>query len=233
MKKNSAELIGTFALVFFGCATILFMKSEVGLLGVSFAFGLTVTAMAYGIGPISGAHLNPAVSLGAYIAGRMPLNELVGYVIAQVIGGILAATVLYFIASQQVGFSADNGFASTTIGVAGVAGALIFELIATFLFVTVILGVTQKGAPDTLAGLVIGLTLVVIHLAGITISGSSVNPARSIATALFAGGEALSQIWLYVLAPLAGGTLAGILHRNGVTSSQQNSFQQKEASAIS
>ena len=217
MKENLAELIGTFALVFFGCATILFMIDEVGLLGVSFAFGLTVTAMAYGIGPISGAHLNPAVSLGAYLAGRIPASDLIGYVIAQIAGGILAAAVLYFIASQDPTFSPAEGFASTTAGAVGITGALIFEFIATFLFLTVILGVTQKGGDNAFAGVAIGLTLVVIHLAGITVSGSSVNPARSIATAVFAGGEPLAQIWLYIVAPLAGGALAGVLHKNRAT----------------
>ncbi len=212
MKKQVAEVIGTFALVFFGCSTILFMApamGDAGMIAISFAFGLTVVAVAYGLGAISGAHLNPAVSLGAMMAGRMSAGEMLGYWVAQVIGGVLAALVL-------LAMSGDPGNASTTIGSNGTLAALIFEFVATFLFVTVILGATQDGHSTTVAGLAIGLTLVVIHLAGITVSGASVNPARSIATNIFDVGAA-SQLWLYVVAPLAGGALAGILHKNGTT----------------
>jgi aquaporin Z len=182
-KKLIAEAIGTFTLVFLGCATALFIAADQGesarLVAISLAFGLTVVAMAYGIGPISGAHLNPAVSLGAMLAGRMPAGEMIGYWVAQVIGGLAAAGVL-------MAMGADPGAASTTIGKLGMQGALIFEVVATFLFVTVILGATQaKGGAGNVAGLVIGLTLVLIHLAGIQVSGSSVNPARSIATNVF------------------------------------------------
>lgn len=214
MKKQIAEVIGTFTLVFLGCATALFMTPEMGeaarLVAISLAFGLTVVAMAYGIGPISGAHLNPAVSLGAMMAGRMTTAEMIGYWIAQVIGGLLAAVVLKLM-------SADPGMASTTIGAHGTTAALIFEFVATFLFVTVILGATQQGHSTEVAGLAIGLTLVLIHLAGISVSGSSVNPARSIATNVF-NADAMKQLWLYILAPLAGGALAGVLHKAGVTS---------------
>jgi len=210
MKKNLAELIGTFTLVFMGCSAILFMKPEIGLLGVSFAFGLAVVAMAYGIGPISGAHLNPAVSLGVFMAGKMSMPDMLGYWASQVIGGLLAAVVL-------VAMAADPGAASTTVGSQGVIGALIFEAVATFLFVTVILGATQDGHATPVAGLAIGLTLVMIHLAGITVSGSSVNPARSIATNIF-DATAMSQLWLYIVAPLVGGAVAGVLHKSGLTS---------------
>ncbi|MFN0114982.1 MAG: aquaporin [Paracoccaceae bacterium] len=213
MKKLIAEGIGTFTLVFLGCATALFMAPEQGeaarLVAISLAFGLTVVAMAYGIGPISGAHLNPAVSLGAMLAGRMPASEMIGYWIAQVAGGLIAAIVLMIM-------GAEPGKASTMIGSHGTFAALIFEFVATFLFVTVILGATQTNGAGPLAGLVIGLTLVLIHLAGIQVSGASVNPARSVATNLF-NGAAAAQLWLYIVAPLAGGALAGVLHASGVT----------------
>lgn len=214
MKKQIAEVIGTFALVFFGCGTALFMApalGDAGMIAISFAFGLAVVAMAYGIGPISGAHLNPAVSLGAMMAGRMSSGEMIGYWIAQVIGGLGAAIVLYFL------MGAPAGGASTTIGEPGMLAALVFEIVATFLFVTVILGATQDGHSTGAAGLAIGLTLVMIHLAGITVSGASVNPARSIATNVF-NAEVIGDLWLYIVAPLVGGGLAGMLHKAGVTS---------------
>ena len=213
MKKSIAEVIGTFGLVFFGCGTILFMMGDVDLLGVSFAFGLAVVAMAYGIGPISGAHLNPAVSLGVMLSGRMGTGEMFQYWIAQIIGGLIAAVVL-------MAMGADVGTASTTVGESGMLAAVIFELVATFLFVTVILGATQKGAPASMAGLVIGLTLVLIHLAGIKVSGASVNPARSIATNIF-NPEVISDLWIYIVAPLIGGALAGIAHKAGITSADE------------
>lgn len=214
-KKLIAEAIGTFTLVFLGCATALFIASGQGeaarLVAISMAFGLTVVAMAYGIGPISGAHLNPAVSLGAMMAGRMSVGDMLGYWGAQVVGGLVAALVL-------MAMGAAPGAASTTIGAMGTTAALIFEFVATFLFVTVILGATQSnGGAGNVAGLVIGLTLVLIHLAGIQVSGASVNPARSIATNVF-DATAMGQLWLYIAAPLAGGALAGILHKSGVTS---------------
>ncbi len=212
-KKLIAEAIGTFTLVFLGCATALFIDPAQGesarLVAISLAFGLTVVAMAYGIGPISGAHLNPAVSLGAMLAGRMSSGDMIGYWVAQVVGGLAAAIVL-------MAMGADPGAASTTIGKLGTTGALIFEAVATFLFVTVILGATQEKGAGALAGLVIGLTLVLIHLAGIQVSGASVNPARSIATNVF-DGAAMAQLWLYIAAPLAGGAVAGLLHAAGIT----------------
>ncbi len=214
-KKLIAEAIGTFTLVFLGCATALFMAAGQGeaarLVAISMAFGLTVVAMAYGIGPISGAHLNPAVSLGAFLAGRISMSDMIGYWIAQIVGGLIAALVL-------MAMGAAPGAASTTVGIMGTTGALIFEFVATFLFVTVILGATQtNGGAGNVAGLVIGLTLVLIHLAGIQVSGASVNPARSIATNVF-DAAALSQLWIYIVAPLAGGAVAGLLHKAGVTS---------------
>ena len=208
MKKAIAEVIGTFALVFFGCGTVMFMVNDVGLIGVSFAFGLAVVAMAYGIGPISGAHLNPAVSLGAMVAGRMASGEMITYWIAQFVGGLLAVLVLKFLMG--------GSGAVTAPGAGGVGPALIYEFVATFLFVTVILGSTQDGAPTSMAGLAIGLTLVMIHLAGINVSGASVNPARSLATNIFDPSQ-ITNLWIYFVGPLAGGALAGILHKAGIT----------------
>ncbi|MGE4610940.1 MAG: aquaporin [Paracoccaceae bacterium] len=213
MKKSIAEVIGTFGLVFFGCGTILFMVGDVGLIGVSFAFGLAVVAMAYGLGPISGAHLNPAVSLGVMMSGRMSTGEMLQYWAAQVVGGLIAAVVL-------MAMGADVGAASTTVGESGMLAAVIFELVATFMFVTVILGATQKGAPSSMAGLAIGLTLVLIHLAGIKVSGASVNPARSIATNIF-NPDLIADLWIYIVAPLVGGAIAGIAHKAGITSADE------------
>jgi aquaporin Z len=216
VNKYVCEFIGTFALVFFGCATILFMRSEVGLLGVALAFGLSVVAMAYSIGPISGAHLNPAVSLGFLVSGRLGAGDFVGYVIAQCFGAIAAAGVLYVIALGKVaGFDvAANGFAQNGWSAYSVVSAFLFELVATFLFVTVILNATSQGGAGPVAGLAIGLTLVAIHLAGIVVSGASVNPARSLGPALFAGGAAMAQLWLYIIAPCLGAAAAGLLSRN-------------------
>ena len=221
MKKYIAEMIGTFTLVFMGCGTVIFMVGEVGLLGVAFAFGLSVVAMAYSIGHISGAHLNPAVSMGALVAGRMSVQEFIGYAVSQIIGGIVAAAALYVIASGKSGGydTAVSGFAANGWSGYSMMSAFLFEVIATAIFLVVILGVTQDGTDTTrLAGLVIGLTLVLIHLAGITVSGSSVNPARSIGPALFAGGTAMSQLWLYIVAPMIGGAIGGFLHKSGITS---------------
>lgn len=216
MNKYLCEAIGTFALVFFGCATVLFMRAEVGLLGVSFAFGLSVVAMAYSIGPVSGAHLNPAVSLGVFLSGRMKSADLIGYIVAQCLGAIIASAVLYVIAQGKAGGydAAANGFAANGWSTYSVTSAFLFELLATFLFVTVILNATSPAGAGPLAGLVIGLTLVAIHLAGIAVSGASVNPARSLGPALLMGGAALSQLWLYIVAPCLGAAAAGFLARS-------------------
>lgn len=211
-KKLIAEVIGTFILVFFGTCAIVYMGTDIGKLGIGMAFGLGVVAAAYGIGPISGAHLNPAVSIGMVTAGRMSVGDFIGYVVAQVIGAILAIIVIKIMGTP------DGGLGATTVGATGTTAAFIFEAVATFLFVTVILGATaSNGGAGALAGLAIGLTLVVIHLAGINVSGSSVNPARSLAPAIFLGGDALAQMWLYIIAPLAGGAVAGVLHAAGIT----------------
>ncbi|TPM24211.1 MIP family channel protein [Mesorhizobium sp. B2-3-5] len=227
MNKYVCEFVGTFALVFFGCAAVLFMRSEVGLLGVAMAFGLSVVAMAYSIGPVSGAHLNPAVSLGFFVAGRMKSNDLIGYILAQCAGAIVASAVLYVIAQGKVGgFDvAANGFAQNGWSTYSATSAFLFEAVATFLFLLVILRATAEGGAGPLAGLAIGLTLVMIHLAGIAVSGSSVNPARSLGPALFAGGAALSQLWLYIVAPCLGAAAAGLVSRAGVIGAGQAAAQ--------
>ncbi|MGE6697631.1 aquaporin Z [Hyphomonas sp. NPDC076900] len=219
MKTLIAELIGTFALVLFGCGSAVLAGGEVGQLGIAFAFGLAIVAMAYGIGPISGCHVNPAVSFGAFIAGRMTLNSMLQYWLAQFIGAILGAAVLYLIASGKAGYDlasnglGQNGWGPGYLGEYSLVAALVFEVVATFLFLVVILGSTQISAPGMVAGLAIGLTLAVIHIVGIQVTGVSVNPARSLGPAVFVGGTAISQLWLFFVAPLIGAALAGLLFR--------------------
>lgn len=220
MKKYISEFIGTFTLVLFGCGTAVVAGNQVGVLGIAFAFGFALIAMAYGIGPISGCHINPAVSLGVFGAGRMEAKDLIGYIISQFLGGIVAAYVLMVLVKGQLGGYdlaasglGQNGWGMGYLGEYGFRAAVIFELVATFLFVVVILGSTQEGAPTQLAGLAIGITLVVIHIFGIQITGVSVNPARSFGPALFVGGKALSQVWLFLIFPSLAGILAGLLFR--------------------
>ena len=222
MKTLIAELIGTFALVLFGCGSAVLAGGEVGQLGIAFAFGLAIVAMAYGIGPISGCHVNPAVSFGAFIAGRMSAGTMFQYWIAQFIGAVLGAAVLYFIASGKAGYDlaanglGQNGWGPGYLGEYSLVAALVFEVVATFLFLVVILGSTQKSAPGMVAGLAIGLTLAVIHIVGIQVTGVSVNPARSFGPAVIVGGEAISQLWLFFVAPLIGAALAGLLFKQKV-----------------
>lgn len=225
-KKATAEFLGTLFLVFFGVgAAVLGTGDGVtgdGLHGIAMAFGFSIVAAAYGLGAMSGAHLNPAVSLGVLLSGRMTVSEFVGYVGAQVAGGIVGATVIWLIASGHPGFDAaagmgQNGFGPGYGGEFGLGAALTFEVVATFIFVTVILGATRGDAPAGFAGLAIGFTLAAIHLVGIRVTGVSVNPARSIGPALFVGGTALSQLWVFIIAPLAGGALAGLAHGMGLT----------------
>jgi aquaporin Z len=222
-KSFIAEVIGTAILVLFGCGSAVLMGAEIGMTGISLAFGLAIVAAAYGIGPISGAHLNPAVSLGAFLAGRLSGASLVSYVAAQLVGAVIGAGVLYLIASGKTGYDiavnglGQNGFGAGYLGEYSLTSALVFEAVMTFLFVTVILGVTQDGSPTELAGLAIGLTLAAIHLVGITVTGVSVNSARSFGPALFVGGQAMADLWVFILAPLAGGALAGVVHRAGIT----------------
>lgn len=223
MKSYIAEVFGTFCLVFIGCASVVIggfgdLVPTGGVVGIGLAFGIAVIAMAYSIGPVSGAHLNPAVTLGVFLAGRLPAKDVVPYMVAQVAGAIIAALLLWLIASGSVGGAPANLAATGWDPVNGysTAAAFIIEAVATFVFVTVILGVTSERHATPLAGLAIGLTLVAIHLCFVTSTGSSVNPARSIGPALFSGSTAISQLWLYILAPLAGGALAGILNKAGM-----------------
>lgn len=222
-NKVLAEFIGTFWLVLGGCGTAIFAGGSVGFLGVAIAFGLTVVAMAYGLGHVSGAHLNPAVSVGVFVNGRMSGKDLAGYVIAQILGGFVAAAVLYFVASQsgvEIGKFAANGYGEALAGAAGyhqvsAAGAFVVEALLTFVFLMVILGATDKRAPKCIGGLAIGLTLTLIHLISIPLTNTSVNPARSISQAIFAqdGGLALSQLWLFIVAPIVGAILAGLCYK--------------------
>jgi aquaporin Z len=220
MKKYLAEMIGTFILVLFGCGTAVVAGDKVGVVGIAFAFGFALIGAAYGIGPISGCHINPAVSLGVWTAGRMKTGEMIGYWIGQFAGAILAAGVLSVIV-HGVGTGYDvstsglgqNGWGLGYQGEYNTTSALLFEFIATLIFVIVILGSTQKAAPAGFAGLGIGITLVVIHIFGIRITGVSVNPARSLGPALFVGGKALSQVWLFLLLPSIAGLVAGLLFR--------------------
>jgi aquaporin Z len=222
-RKFTAELLGTAILVLFGCGAAVIAGPAIGFGGIALAFGLSIVAAAYGLGAISGAHLNPAVSLGMVAAGRMPLGEAVQYVIAQIIGAILGAGILLMIASGKPEYAlsanglGQNGYGPGYLGEYSLLSALVFETVMTFVFVTVILGATGKGSASGFAGLAIGLTLAAIHLVGIDVTGVSVNPARSIGPALFVGGTALSQLWVFILAPLAGGLVAGVVHKAGLT----------------
>ena len=223
MQKPLAEFIGTFTLVLFGCGAAVIAGEQIGVLGISFAFGLALIAMAYGIGPVSGCHINPAVSFGALVAGRMSLGECIQYVIAQCLGAIAGAAVLYFIVSGKLAGHdiakaglGQNGWGQGYLGEYGLVSAFVFEIVATFLFLVTILGVTVRGATAAVAGLAIGLALVVIHIVGIQVTGVSVNPARSLGPALFAGAGALSQLWLFIVAPLIGAGLAGLLFQTGM-----------------
>jgi aquaporin Z len=225
MKKLIAEIIGTATLVFFGCGSVVLAAAGTfDQLAVSLAFGLAIVAMAYGVGPVSGCHVNPAVSFGAFVAGRMKFNDFIAYAIAQCAGALIGAGILYAIASGGPTLNADavalgaNGFDGRSPGGYGMQAAFVFEVVATFLFLVVILGSTQTGAPAQLAGLAIGLTLAVIHIVGIQVTGVSVNPARSLGPAVFEGAAALNQLWLFIIAPLVGAGLAGLMFRQKLLS---------------
>jgi aquaporin Z len=211
MKKYVAEVIGTFVLVFFGCGVA--MLSGVDLVATSLAFGLTIVAMAYTVGAVSGCHLNPAVSLAMFVNKRLSLVDMIGYMVAQVAGAVLASFLLMTIFKVAPGMSVEalgqNGFDPAL----GICGAFGIEVVLTFIFILVIVAVTGKKGNGSLAGLVIGLTLVLIHLMGIKLTGTSVNPARSLGPALFVGGEALKVVWVFIAAPLAGGVLAALVGR--------------------
>ena len=222
-RKLIAEALGTLILVLFGCGSAVLAGADIGLTGISLAFGLAIIAAAYGLGAISGAHLNPAVSLGMVVAGRMRLSEFAGYAIAQCAGALAGAALLLLIASGKAEYSVavnglgQNGYGAGYLGEYSLAAALTFEVVMTFLFVTVILGCTANGAPGAMAGLAIGLTLAAIHLVGINVTGVSVNPARSFGPAVLVGGKALADLWVFIAAPLVGGALAGVVHAAGLT----------------
>ncbi|GIU17671.1 MULTISPECIES: aquaporin Z [unclassified Shewanella] len=221
-QKMTAEFIGTLWLVLGGCGSAVlaaaFPEVGIGLLGVAFAFGLTVLTMAFAIGHISGCHLNPAVSIGLWAGGRFPASELLPYIIAQVAGGIAGAGILYLIASGQDGFSLSAGFASNGYGEHSPGGysltaALICEIVMTLFFLLIILGATDSRAPKGFAPIAIGLGLTLIHLISIPVTNTSVNPARSTGPALFVGDWAVSQLWLFWLAPIVGAILAGLIYK--------------------
>jgi aquaporin Z len=223
MKKYIAEFIGTFWLVFAGCGSAIFAAAfpdvGIGLAGVSLAFGLTVLTMAFAIGHISGCHLNPAVSIGLWIGGRFNAKDLVPYIIAQVAGGIAAGGALYLIASGKEGFSLTNGFASNGFGAHSpdkysMVACLITEVLTTAFFLVIILGATAKRAPQGFAPIAIGLALTLIHLVTIPITNCSVNPARSTGVAVFVGEWAVSQLWLFWAAPIAGAIIGALVHRS-------------------
>ena len=222
MKKLGAEFIGTFWLVLGGCGSAViaaaFPEVGIGLLGVALAFGLTVLTMAFAIGHISGCHLNPAVSLGLWAGGRFPGKDVVPYILSQVLGGIAAGAVLYLIASGKAGFDLSGGFASNGYGAHSPGGysllaALVTEIVMTMMFLFVIMGATDKRAPKGLAPIAIGLCLTLIHLISIPVTNTSVNPARSTGVAIFAGDWAVSQLWLFWVAPIIGGILGALVYR--------------------
>lgn len=221
-SKLLAEFIGTFWLVLGGCGSAVlaatFPEVGIGLTGVSLAFGLTVLSAAYALGPISGGHFNPAVTVGLWTGGRFPARHILPYIVSQVAGAVLAAALLYLIASGKPGFDiqagfAANGYAEHSPGNYSLEAALVCELVMSFMFVLVVLGATHARAPVGFAGIAIGLALALVHLISIPVTNTSVNPARSTGPALFVGGWAMMQLWLFWLAPLLGGSLAGVLYR--------------------
>jgi aquaporin Z len=220
MKKYVAELIGTFVLVFGGCGTAVLAGDHVGYLGVSLAFGLTLLTMAYAIGPISGCHINPAVTIGLFFSGKVGGKDVTGYIISQIIGAILAAAVLLVILKGMpggydpsvAGFAA-NGYGDHSPGKFGLTSAFVVEVVLTFFLVFTVLGATDVKSPVGFAGLPIGFVLVLIHLVGIPVTNTSVNPARSISQAVFVGGWAVDQLWLFIVAPILGAIIASVVFR--------------------
>ena len=220
-QKLAAEFIGTFWLVLGGCGSAVlaaaFPEVGIGLLGVSLAFGLTVMTLIYGLGHISGAHFNPAVSVGLWMGGRFESKELLPYIITQVLGGLAGAGILYIIASGKAGFElggfAANGYGAHSPGGYGLISALVTEVVMTMMFLMIILGATDKRAPAGFAGIAIGLGLTLIHLVSIPVTNTSVNPARSTSQALFAGDWAIGQLWLFWVAPIVGAILAGLIYK--------------------
>ena len=224
MKRYISELIGTMVLVLFGCGSAAIAGQVLGTVGIALAFGLSIVAMAYVIGDISGCHINPAVSIGMWIDGRLETKDLLAYIVFQCIGAIIGIALLAVIinsAPSLGGYMAtglgQNGFGSASSVGLGVVGAILVEIILTFVFVFTVLGVTKKAENATVAGIVIGLTLAFVHIMGIPLTGASVNPARSLAPALFLGGQALQQVWVFLLAPVVGAVIAGLVYK-GLTS---------------
>jgi aquaporin Z len=220
MKKNIAEFLGTFWLVFTGCGSALlaaaFPEVGIGLVGVSIAFGLSVLTIAYSLGHISGAHLNPAVTVGLWMGGRFDAKDIMPYVVSQILGAIAAAGVLYIIVTgngSSIGTFAANGYGEHSPGGYNLVAAFVTELVMTFMFLIIILGSTDSKAPQGFAGIAIGLALTLIHLVSIPVTNTSVNPARSISQALFAGNWALAQLWLFIVAPIVGAALAGLVYK--------------------
>ena len=219
MKKYLAELLGTFVLTFFGCGSAAVAGVDLGTLGIAFAFGLSIVAMAYAIGNVSGCHINPAVSLGVYLTGRMNGKDLAGYIVAQTLGAIIAALVLAAVVSMSdftsitaTGLGA-NGYGDASAVGLNVWGALLVEVILTAVFVLTVLGATDGEKTGVIAGLIIGLTLTFVHIMGIPLTGTSVNPARSFGPALVLGGQALAQVWVFIVAPLVGAALAAGIYK--------------------
>ena len=221
MKKYVAELIGTLFLVLIGCGSAVIAGQQVGFLGISFAFGLTVLVMVYAIGPITGCHINPAITVAMLVAKKIGSRDAVGYIIAQCLGATIGAAILLLMASGKEGYAvAANGLGQNGYGMFSphqysLGACFIAEVVLTFLFLFVIFGATHASAPKGFAGIAIGLTLVLIHIVGIPITGTSVNPARSLGPALLVGGEALAQLWLFIAAPLIGGILAALVWKTG------------------
>ncbi len=220
MKKNVAEFLGTFWLVLGGCGSAVlaagFPEVGIGLVGVSLAFGLTVVTIAYSLGHISGAHLNPAVTIGLWAGGRVDAKDVLPYIVSQVLGGIAAAGVLYIIATgngSAIGSFAANGYGVHSPGGYNLTAAIVTELVMTFMFLLIILGATDEKAPKGFAGLAIGLALTLIHLISIPVTNTSVNPARSISQAIFVGDWAISQLWVFVIVPVVGAVLAGFVYK--------------------
>ena len=220
MKRYISELLGTMVLVLFGCGSAAIAGTVLGNLGIALAFGLSIVAMAYVIGDISGCHITPAVSIGMWIDGRMETKDLILYIVFQCIGAIIGIAILAVIINSApdlggymtTGFG-QNGFGSASSVGLNAVGAIIVEIILTFVFVFTVLGVTKKAENATVAGIVIGLTLAFVHIMGIPLTGTSVNPARSLAPALFMGGQALQQVWVFILAPIVGAVIAGLLYK--------------------
>ena len=217
MNKYFAELIGTAALVLVGCGSAVIASSHISYTGIAFAFGLTVLAMVYAIGPISGCHINPAITVAMWVANKIKGKDAIFYIIAQCLGAIIGAGILWVIARGLPGYTlAANGLGQNGYGAHSPAGysllsCFVFEIAATALFLFVIFGATHKDAPKGFAGIAIGFTLVLIHLVGIPVDGTSVNPARSLGPAVFVGGAAISQVWLFIVAPIVGGVIAAIV----------------------